>query len=175
MLGLSNYVAKNQSDDAIGVYTCNLAAENDFISLKAGVEKLDFNKLVNVSINLNNLKTKEEDLVVDKLKTVPIDLKKLSDVVYNDIVKNAKVKTPKAKLNGLEKENPDENLLIHINEYNTDKENVGDVDKRIPDWTSYVIHKFDRKVSRKGAVRVGKRFNLSISNKDMNDIIRIKK
>ena len=97
MLGLSNYVTKNQSDDAIGVYTYKLAAENDFISLKAGIEKLDFNRLVNISINLNNFKTKEEDLVVDKLKTVPIDLKKLSDIVYNDIVKNTKFKTRKKK------------------------------------------------------------------------------
>ena len=45
----------------------------------------------------------------------------------------------------------------------------------VSNLTSYAIYKFVRKVSRKGAVRAGKRFNLSISNKDMNDIIRIKK
>ena len=39
--------------------------------------------------------------------------------------------------------------------------------------TSKVIHKLGRKVSGKGAVRVGKGFTLFISNKDINDIIKI--
>ena len=42
---------------------------------------LDINKLVNIPIGLNNLKTEVDDLYVGKLKTVPIDLKKLSDVL----------------------------------------------------------------------------------------------
>ena len=46
-----------------------------YIVLKAEVDKLDVNKLVNVANGLNNLKTKEYDLDV-KLKTVPVDLKK---------------------------------------------------------------------------------------------------
>ena len=49
--------------------------------MKAEVDKLDINKLVNVPANLNNLKTKVVDLDVGKLKIVPIDLKKLSDIV----------------------------------------------------------------------------------------------
>ena len=49
--------------------------------MKAEVDKLDINKLVNVPTSLNNLKTKIDDLNVGKLKTVPIDLKKLDDVV----------------------------------------------------------------------------------------------
>ena len=51
--------------------------------MKAEVDKLDINKLVNVPTGLNNLKTKVDDLDVGKLKTVPVDLKKLSDVVTN--------------------------------------------------------------------------------------------
>ena len=47
------------------------------IALKAEVDKLDVNKLVNVSTSLNNLKTKIDDLDVGKLKTVPIDWKKI--------------------------------------------------------------------------------------------------
>ena len=39
--------------------------------------------------------------------------------------------------------------------------------------TSSAINKFDRKISGKGAVRAGKGFTLSISNEDMNDIIKI--
>ena len=47
------------------------------IALKAEVDKPDVNKLVNVSTSLNNLKTKIDDLDVGKLKTVPIDWKKI--------------------------------------------------------------------------------------------------
>ena len=46
------------------------------------------NKLTNVSASLNNLKTKVDHLDVGKLKTVPVDLKKLSDVADNEVVKN---------------------------------------------------------------------------------------
>ena len=63
--------------------------------MKANIDKLDINKLVNVPINLNNLKTKVDALDVGKLKTVPVNLKKLSDVVNNEIVKNIKFNTLK--------------------------------------------------------------------------------
>ena len=43
--------------------------------MKAQVEKLVINKLVTVPASLNNLKTKVDDLDVDKLKTLTIDLK----------------------------------------------------------------------------------------------------
>ena len=52
---------------------------------------------------MNNLKTKVDDLDVGKLKTVPVDLKKLSDVVANEVVKNTKFNTLKTKVNSLEK------------------------------------------------------------------------
>ena len=52
-------------------------------------------KLVNVPSSLNNLKTNVDGLDVGKLKTVPVRLKKLSDVVDNEIVKNTKFKTLK--------------------------------------------------------------------------------
>ena len=55
--------------------------------MKVEIDKLDINKLVNVSTIFNNSKTKVEDLDVGKLKTVPADLKTLSDVVANDVVK----------------------------------------------------------------------------------------
>ena len=63
------------------VDTSNLAFKCDFIALKAEVDKLGINKLVNVSTSLNNLKTKVGDLDDGKLKTAPIDLKKISAVV----------------------------------------------------------------------------------------------
>ena len=58
-----------------------MAAKGDFIALKAEVDKLDINKLVNVATSLNNLKTKVDYLDVGKLKAVPRDLKKLTDEV----------------------------------------------------------------------------------------------
>ena len=60
---------------------------------------------MNVPVSLNNLKTKVDDLDVGNLKTVPIDLKKLSDVVDNNVVKNTKSNTLKTKVNSLEKKN----------------------------------------------------------------------
>ena len=41
---------------------------------------------MNVPTSLINLKTKVDDLNIGKLKTVPIDLEKLSDVEDNDVV-----------------------------------------------------------------------------------------
>ena len=92
--------------------------------MKAEVDKLDINKLVNVPTSLNNLKTKVDDLDVGKLKTVPVDLKKLSGVVANEVVKNTKFNTLKTKVNSLEKKIPDATTLIHINQCNTDKQNL---------------------------------------------------
>ena len=102
--------------------------------MKAEVDKLDINKLVNAPTSLNNLKTKVDDLDVGRLKTVPVDLKKLNDVVDNEAVKNIKFNTLKSKVSSLEKKIPDATTLIHINQYNTDKQNlekkIGDVDKK---------------------------------------------
>ena len=56
------------------------------------------------------------------MKTVPVDLKKLRDVVGNELVKDTKFNTLKTKVNNLEKKIPDGTTLIHINQYNTDKQ-----------------------------------------------------
>ena len=62
---LSNYATKLDLKNATGVDTSKLAAKSDLASLKAEIDKID----------------------VDKLKTVPVDLSKLSHVVNNDAVK----------------------------------------------------------------------------------------
>ena len=105
-----------------------MAAKKNFIALKVEVDKLDSNKLTNVSASLNNLKIKRDDLDVRKLKTVSVDLKKLSHVVDNEVIKNTKFNTLKAKVNNLEKKIPDATTLIHINKYNTYKQ---DFEKKI--------------------------------------------
>ena len=106
--------------------------------MKAVVEKLDINKLTNVPTRLNDLKTKVDDLDYGKLKTVSVDLEKLSNVVDNEVVKkNKKFNTLKTKVNNLDKRIAHATALIHINQYNSDKHNLekknGDVDKKIPD------------------------------------------
>ena len=71
---------------------------------------------------MNNLKTKV--LEVRKWKTVPIDVKMLSDVIENEIVKKTKFSTISAKVNILENKISDTTTLVHINQYNTDKQNL---------------------------------------------------
>ena len=84
--------------------------------MKAKVNKLDIAKLVNVPTKLNNLETNVYDLDVDKLKTdAPIDLKKIRDVVDNEVVKNLICNTLKTEINNLEKKIPEATALIHIN------------------------------------------------------------
>ena len=112
--------------------TSDLAAKKDLIALK--VEKLDITKLVNFPTSLSNLKIKVDDLDVGNQKTVLVDLKKLSDVVDNEVVKNTKFNTLKTKVNSLEKKISDAARLNHINQYKTNKQNlekkIGDVDKK---------------------------------------------
>ena len=76
------------------------------------------------------------------MKTFPVDLKKLTDVVDNDIVKNTKFNTLRTKVNSFEKQIPNATALIHMNQYKTDKENlgieIGDVDKKVSD-TSVLV------------------------------------
>ena len=93
--------------------------------MKAEVDKIDINKLSNVPTTLNNLKSNVDDLDVGQLKTVLAYLKKVSDVVDNEVVKNIKFNILNIKANSIENKIPDANYLIPINQYNTDKQNLG--------------------------------------------------
>ena len=64
-LDLSSYATKADLKNATGVDTSKLASKSDLASLKAKVDQID----------------------VDKLKTVPVELRKLSNVVNNDVAK----------------------------------------------------------------------------------------
>ena len=93
-------------------YTPDLVAKK-LHSLKAQVDKLDINKLVNVLTSFNNLKLKVDDLDVGKMRFVVVAVKILSDVVDNEIDKNAKLNTLKTKVNNLEKKIPDATTIQH--------------------------------------------------------------
>ena len=71
--------------------------------------------MVNVSTIFNNLKIKVNDLDIITLKAVHADLKKLSDVVDNEAVKNTKFNTLKKKVKKLDKI-PYTTNLIYINQ-----------------------------------------------------------
>ena len=91
------------------------------IAEKVEVGTLDINNLVNVLNDLNNLKAKADDLDVDKLKTVPVNLKKLNDEVSKEVVKNTKFNKLNTRVNNIENEIPGASTLIQTNQYNTDK------------------------------------------------------
>ena len=79
------------------------------------------NNLVNVLNDLNNLKAKAGDLDVDKLKTAPVNLKKLNDEVSKEVVKNTKFNELNTRVNNIENEIPGASTLIQTNQYNADK------------------------------------------------------
>ena len=129
---MSNYDTKKELKDATGVNTSNLAAKKIALKVKVDkqeVDELDINKLVDAATGLNNLKTKEllldvGNLNIDKLQTVPVDLKKLCYVVSKEVVKTTVYNKLNKKVNNLENKIPDAFTLIETNEYSTDKQNV---------------------------------------------------
>ena len=114
-----DFATKNKFDHATGVDSSDIAARKPFVDLK--VDKLDINKLINIPTSLNNLKIKVNDIDVGKLKAVPLDLKKLINVVENEVVKNTKLNRRKTKVNNLDKKIPDASIIIHINQYTDDQ------------------------------------------------------
>ena len=73
---MSNYATEKQLKHDTGVDISNLAAEKDFIALKAEVDQLEFSRAINVIKGLNNLRTKVSNLDDDMLKTVSVNLRK---------------------------------------------------------------------------------------------------
>ena len=90
VFNLSIYATKKELDHVTGVDTSDLATDKDFTTLKTEIDILTINKRVNISTSLNNFETKVDDLNVGKLKAVPVDLNKLSDVADSEFVKNTK-------------------------------------------------------------------------------------
>ena len=86
-LDLSNYAAKADLKNAVGVDTPKLAKKVDLAGSKSNVDKLDIDKLKDVSSNLNNWKSKVDKLDVDKLVPVPVYLSKLSGAVKKMLLK----------------------------------------------------------------------------------------
>ena len=76
---MSNYATKTDLKSPIGVDTSNLALKSNF-KLKAEIDKID----------------------VAKLKTVPVDLSKLSNVVNHEVVKKTVYDKLVVKVNNID-------------------------------------------------------------------------
>ena len=116
---MSNYATKLDLKNATGVDTSKLAAKSDLASLKTEVDKID----------------------VDKPKTVPIDLSKLSNIVKNEVIRETVYDNLVAKVNNI-----DTSRFDLKTKYGTDKSDlekkISNVDKEIPD-TSALVKKTD--------------------------------
>ena len=73
--------------NAAGFDASYFAQTADLAGLKSDVDKLDIDKLKNLLSRLVSLKRKEDKLNVDKFVLVSVDLNKLSDTLKNYIVK----------------------------------------------------------------------------------------
>ena len=80
-LDFSNYATEANLKTGTGVDISKFAKTVDLSNLKSRIDKIDIDKLKNVSTNLSNLKRKVDKSDVDKLVPVPVDLSKLGDVV----------------------------------------------------------------------------------------------
>ena len=109
-LDLSNYATKIDTKDINLVDTSSYALRTNLAALKAEVDKID----------------------TDKLKTVPDDLAKVSNVVKNDVVKKTIYNTLKNKVDAI-----DTSGFVTRTKFTTDTNTLDDkidkVEKKIPD------------------------------------------
>ena len=70
------------------------------------------------------------------------DLKRLSDVVSEEVIKKKVYEKLNLKVNNLEKKIPDASTIIQLHQYTTDKQNmekkIGEVKNKIPDLSDWV-------------------------------------
>ena len=109
-LDLSNYAPKKDIKDITHVDTCSYVLKTNLANLKTEVDKID----------------------IDKLKTVPNDLAKLSNVVKNDVVKKTAYNTLKTKIDVI-----DTSGFVTRTKFTTDtnalEDKIDKVENKIPD------------------------------------------
>ena len=114
-LDLSNYGTKKDIKDITYVDASGFASKTNLAALKTEVDKID----------------------TDKLKTVPDDLAKLSNVVKNNVVKKTDYNTLKSKVDDI-----DVSKYVGRTKYETDGKAIYDkidaVEKKIPVLTDFV-------------------------------------
>ena len=109
-LNLSNYATKTDLKNVTHVDVSSYALKSNLAALKTEIDKID----------------------TDKLKTVPDDLAKLSNVVKNDTVKKTEFTPLKNKVDGIDTDN-----FVSRTKFEKDIKDLDDtidqVEKRIPD------------------------------------------
>ena len=125
-LDLSNYATKADLKNVTHVDVSSFVSKTNLASLKTEVDKID----------------------ADKLKTVPVDLAKLSNVVKNDVVKNTEYNSLKTKVDSISTTN-----FVLKTKYakdGSDFENkIRKIDKKIPDVSGLVkTTDFNAKVTK---------------------------
>ena len=109
-LDLSNYAINTDLKNVTHVDVSSFASKTNLASLKTEVDKID----------------------AGKLKTVPVDLAKLSNVVKNDVVKTTEFNNLKTKVDDI-----DTTDFVKKTKYEKDvsdfEEKISQIDKRIPD------------------------------------------
>ena len=87
--------------------------------------------------NLASLKTEIDKIDVDKSKTVPVDLAKLSDAVKNHVVKKTEYNSLKIKVDSIDTTN-----FVLKTKYEKDgsdfEDKISKIDKKIPDVSGWV-------------------------------------
>ena len=108
---MSNYATKSDWKNAIGIDTSKFAKETDLVSLKSDIDDLD----------------------TDKLKTVPVDLCTLSNVVEDDVVKQTVYDELIKKVNAIQAN--DTTDLFKKTGCNTQ---IDEIEKKISDHGKYI-------------------------------------
>ena len=114
-LDLSNYATKTDLKNVTHVHVSSFASKTNLASLKTEVDKID----------------------AGKLKTVPVDLDKLSNVVKNDVVRKTEYDKLVVKVNGIDTTN-----VVKKTKYEKDgsdfEDKITKIDKKIPDISDLV-------------------------------------
>ena len=118
-MNVSNYATKADIKNFTHVETSNFALKTNLANLKTEVDKID----------------------TDKLKTVPVDLSKLSNVVKNEVIKKAEYNKLVAKVRNIDTSN----FVIKTN-YNT---KITELENRIPDISNLVTKNAWRTIENK--------------------------
>ena len=107
------------------------------VDLSNYAKKTDFKNVTHVDTlsfalktNLASLKTEDDKLDIDKLAPVPVDLKNLSDVVKDDVVKKAVYDELVAKVNNI-----DTSDFVLKTKYQRDKK---ELENKIPNVIDFV-------------------------------------
>ena len=107
-------------DINVKVYLSNYATKADI----KNITHVDTSSFV-LKTNLANLKSEIDQLDVDKLKPVPTDLSKLSDVVKNDVVKKTDYNNLVTKVDNINTSD-----LVKKTDDNT---KITEIESKIPD------------------------------------------